>query len=195
MYTISTPCLPVMPDHINLVFLSATTPNMVDFSEWVGTTKRKNVYVISTTRRPVPLEHFAYAAGMLGRVMDASGNFNGAAAVAVSAAAKEARERGTVRQARQPKARQSKQPNRQALARKAAATAGVKKVATGGQHGVRGLVRTLASPEFDLLPVIVFSFSKRKCAECADRLGALDLLPDRRAKSAGEPCWCACITF
>ena len=197
-----------MPDHINLVFLSATTPNMVEFSEWVGTTKRKNVYVISTLKRPVPLEHFAYAAGSIGKVMDATGHFNAAALAAVAAAAKEAEEkgkgqgarsggrgrgggsggRGIGRQAQQSKAKQKQKlhaaANKKAAAKRAATAAGVRKVGAGGQHGIRGLVQTLASADFDLLPVIIFSFSKRKCAECAERLGTLDLLPDKRGKSA-----------
>ena len=30
-------------------------------SDWVGRTKRKKVYVISTMKRPTPLEHYLYA--------------------------------------------------------------------------------------------------------------------------------------
>jgi superfamily II RNA helicase len=47
----------MLPDRVNLIFLSATTPNALEFSEWVGRTKRKKVYVISTNKRPVPLHH------------------------------------------------------------------------------------------------------------------------------------------
>jgi superfamily II RNA helicase len=48
----------LLPDKINLIFLSATTPNTLEFSDWIGRTKRRKVYVISTPKRPVPLQHF-----------------------------------------------------------------------------------------------------------------------------------------
>jgi antiviral helicase SKI2 len=32
--------------------LSATVPNIVDFADWVGRTKRKKIFVISTLKRP-----------------------------------------------------------------------------------------------------------------------------------------------
>lgn len=47
----------MLPAHVNLVLLSATVPNVMDFADWVGRTKRKVVYVTGTTQRPVPLEH------------------------------------------------------------------------------------------------------------------------------------------
>lgn len=40
--------------------LSATVPNTLEFANWVGKTKRKKVWVISTPKRPVPLQHFLY---------------------------------------------------------------------------------------------------------------------------------------
>jgi len=50
----------MLPDHVNIVMLSATVPNAKEFGEWVGRTKRKKVYVVSTVKRPVPLEHYLY---------------------------------------------------------------------------------------------------------------------------------------
>lgn len=50
----------LLPDHVNIIMLSATVPNALEFSNWVGLTKRKKVYVISTLKRPVPLKHFLY---------------------------------------------------------------------------------------------------------------------------------------
>lgn len=37
--------------------LSATVPNAIEFANWVGRTKRRSVYVVSTMKRPVPLVH------------------------------------------------------------------------------------------------------------------------------------------
>ncbi|GFR45797.1 hypothetical protein Agub_g7252, partial [Astrephomene gubernaculifera] len=55
----------MLPPHITLVLLSATVPNVMDFADWVGRTKRKVIHVTGTTKRPVPLEHSLYHAGEL----------------------------------------------------------------------------------------------------------------------------------
>ena len=47
----------MLPAHVNLILLSATVPNVMEFADWVGRTKRKRIYVTGTTKRPVPLEH------------------------------------------------------------------------------------------------------------------------------------------
>ncbi|KAK3257416.1 hypothetical protein CYMTET_33495, partial [Cymbomonas tetramitiformis] len=43
----------MLPEHVNLVLLSATVPNVFDFADWVGRTKQKHVYVTGTLRRPI----------------------------------------------------------------------------------------------------------------------------------------------
>ncbi len=53
----------MLPEHVNLVLLSATVPNVMEFADWVGRTKRKKLWVTGTTRRPVPLEHVLYYGG------------------------------------------------------------------------------------------------------------------------------------
>jgi antiviral helicase SKI2 len=50
----------LLPDHVCIVMLSATVPNYLEFANWVGKTKRKKVYVISTAKRPIPLQHYLY---------------------------------------------------------------------------------------------------------------------------------------
>ena len=55
----------MLPAHVNLVLLSATVPNVMEFADWVGRTKRKLIYVTGTTKRPVPLEHNLYYDGQL----------------------------------------------------------------------------------------------------------------------------------
>uniref|UniRef100_A0AAG5CTW2 Helicase SKI2W n=1 Tax=Anopheles atroparvus TaxID=41427 RepID=A0AAG5CTW2_ANOAO len=50
----------LLPDHVCIVMLSATVPNTLEFANWVGKTKQKRVYVVSTAKRPVPLEHYLY---------------------------------------------------------------------------------------------------------------------------------------
>lgn len=50
----------MLPGHITLVMLSATIPNSLEFSEWVGRTRNQCVCVISTDKRAVPLEFVLY---------------------------------------------------------------------------------------------------------------------------------------
>ncbi|XP_048756340.2 SKI2 subunit of superkiller complex protein-like isoform X2 [Ostrea edulis] len=50
----------MLPQHVNIILLSATVPNTLEFAAWIGRTKKKKIYVISTLKRPVPLEHHLY---------------------------------------------------------------------------------------------------------------------------------------
>nr|POE89814.1 putative atp-dependent rna helicase [Quercus suber] len=50
----------MLPEHVTLICLSATVPNTYEFASWVGRTKKKDIYVISTPKRPVPLEHYLW---------------------------------------------------------------------------------------------------------------------------------------
>lgn len=59
----------LLPSHVNIVMLSATVPNTVEFATWVGRTKGRKMYVISTLKRPVPLEHYLYT-GSTGKTKD-----------------------------------------------------------------------------------------------------------------------------
>lgn len=53
----------LLPDHVSIVMLSATVPNTLMFADWVGKIKKKKVFVISTLKRPVPLQHYLYIGG------------------------------------------------------------------------------------------------------------------------------------
>lgn len=59
----------LLPDHVNIIMLSATVPNAMELANWVGNTKKRKVYVISTLKRPVPLMHYLYT-GTGGRSKD-----------------------------------------------------------------------------------------------------------------------------
>lgn len=50
----------LLPQHISLVLLSATVENIPDFADWLGRTRNRKTYVIYTTKRPVPLEHYLF---------------------------------------------------------------------------------------------------------------------------------------
>lgn len=65
----------MLPDHVKYILLSATVPNTFEFANWVGRTKQKDIYVISTPKRPVPLEIFVSAKNQLFKVVDANRRF------------------------------------------------------------------------------------------------------------------------
>ncbi|CAG8959845.1 hypothetical protein HYFRA_00001754 [Hymenoscyphus fraxineus] len=65
----------MLPEHVTLILLSATVPNTYEFASWVGRTKRKDIYVISTPKRPVPLEHYIWADKGIHKIVDANKKF------------------------------------------------------------------------------------------------------------------------
>lgn len=65
----------MLPDHIKYILLSATVPNTFEFANWVGRTKQKDIYVISTPKRPVPLEISIWAKNNLYKAVDAQRRF------------------------------------------------------------------------------------------------------------------------
>lgn len=66
----------MLPDHVKYILLSATVPNTFEFANWVGRTKQKDIYVISTPKRPVPLEIFISAKDSLFKVVDSQRVFS-----------------------------------------------------------------------------------------------------------------------
>ncbi|CAH1423609.1 unnamed protein product [Lactuca virosa] len=60
----------MLPRHINFVLLSATVPNTIDFADWIGRTKQKQIRVTGTTKRPVPLEHCLFYSGELYKICE-----------------------------------------------------------------------------------------------------------------------------
>lgn len=65
----------MLPEHVTLILLSATVPNTYEFASWVGRTKKKNIYVISTAKRPVPLEHYLWAGKGMHKIVDSNKRF------------------------------------------------------------------------------------------------------------------------
>ncbi|KAL5107967.1 Helicase SKI2W [Taenia crassiceps] len=51
----------LLPQHVLLVLLSATLPNALEFADWLGRIRGgATIHVCQTHRRPVPLEHHVY---------------------------------------------------------------------------------------------------------------------------------------
>ncbi|KAL2136536.1 hypothetical protein VTI74DRAFT_3081 [Chaetomium olivicolor] len=65
----------MLPEHVSLILLSATVPNTHEFASWVGRTKQKDIYVISTPKRPVPLEHYLWGNKNIYKIVDSEKKF------------------------------------------------------------------------------------------------------------------------
>ena len=65
----------MLPEHVTLILLSATVPNTYEFASWVGRTKKKDIYVISTPKRPVPLEHYLWGGKEMFKIVDSEKRF------------------------------------------------------------------------------------------------------------------------
>lgn len=65
----------MLPEHVTLILLSATVPNTHEFASWVGRTKKKDIYVISTPKRPVPLEHYLWGGKDKFKIVDSGKRF------------------------------------------------------------------------------------------------------------------------
>ena len=152
----------MLPEHVNMIFLSATTPNMVEFSEWIGRTKEKEVFVISTYKRPVPLEHYVYYDKKKYLVMDAGGSFLNSAYKKVNALVTGKEDKSTKADKKKKKPTGKKtQPKQKRQKRNA------------GKSDWTGLVKHLTTE--NLLPCVVFSFSKKVCMGSARLLLTEDL--------------------
>jgi antiviral helicase SKI2 len=65
----------MLPDHVKFILLSATVPNTYEFANWIGRTKHKDIYVISTPKRPIPLEINVWGKSKLTKIIDADRKF------------------------------------------------------------------------------------------------------------------------
>ncbi|KAI0304630.1 antiviral helicase [Russula brevipes] len=182
----------MLPDHVNIILLSATVPNAKEFADWVGRTKKKDIYVIYTAKRPVPLEHYLYASREMYKIVDAGGQFIGQGYRDAGGALKRKQEKEREAaglpplqrlgaRAAAPQRGQRGGPTSRAGQRGAPARAasvhrggGPSRPLRQGEQGVYihliGLLRKNA-----LLPVVIFTFSKKKCEQNAGTLTNLDL--------------------
>ncbi|KAM8885057.1 superkiller complex protein 2 [Synchiropus picturatus] len=149
----------MLPDHVGIIFLSATVPNALEFSEWIGRIKKKQIYVISTSKRPVPLEHFLYTGNSTKTekekflLLDAEGKFlNKGHSAAVDAI----------------KSRASK--HSQTFGAK-----GTPRYTSASQDRSVWLTLLNYLSKQHMTPVIAFIFSRSRCDDNAAGLNALDL--------------------
>ncbi|KAF8203919.1 antiviral helicase [Pholiota molesta] len=175
----------MLPDHVNIILLSATVPNTKEFADWVGRTKKKDIYVISTPQRPVPLEHYLYAGREMYKIVDAQRNF-------LALGYKEAGEALRRKQDKEreaaglPPVQRVGARARRAPARGGRGAAPPPRGRGGGGGGPPRTMHTAADKNLyvhllghlrkkALLPVVVFTFSKKRCEENAATLTNADL--------------------
>ena len=188
----------MLPEHVTLILLSATVPNTYEFASWVGRTKKKDIYVISTPRRPVPLEHYLWAGKEMHKVVDENKKFLEKgwkeANIAMSGRDKlkldgqtngnaDARIVGSTRGGRGQQQRGGQQRGGSQQRGRANPNRGTGNIARTGRGGGRTsaaqdknvwvhLVQHLK--KHDLLPACIFVFSKKRCEQNADGLSNLD---------------------
>ncbi|KAI8425129.1 hypothetical protein MSG28_006974 [Choristoneura fumiferana] len=149
----------LLPAHVSIVMLSATVPNTLQFADWVGRTKKRRVYVVSTPKRPVPLCHYLYT-GSGGKsknerflVIDQDGNFR-LRGYNDAVEAKKARENDFKKHFGPKGGKQFMNP-------KAEQTMWVAFIDHLRQN--------------DKLPVVAFTLSRNRCDQNADNLMSVDL--------------------
>jgi antiviral helicase SKI2 len=184
----------MLPDHVNLILLSATVPNTKEFANWVGRTKKKDIYVIATPKRPVPLEHYIWASKQMFKIVNAQKTF-------LMQGWKDANDSLQKKKDTRPSVVPSNQrggPNARGGQRGGPAQRGgppQRGGRGGGQRGHQKAVVPRSAPgamrsaaqdkniwvhlvqhlkKENLLPACIFVFSKKRCEENADALSNID---------------------
>ncbi|PFH52329.1 hypothetical protein AMATHDRAFT_57402 [Amanita thiersii Skay4041] len=179
----------MLPEHVNIILLSATVPNTKEFADWVGRTKKKDIYVISTPQRPVPLEHYLYAGRDMYKIVSADRNFITQgykdAGEAVKRKQDKEREAAGLPPIHKVGANAGRGNQRGAQNRGGRAVA----MPLRGSRGGKAISRTMHTAldknlyvhllghlkKNGLLPAVVFTFSKKRCEENAATLNNADL--------------------
>ncbi|KAI4290502.1 MAG: hypothetical protein L6R35_000226 [Caloplaca aegaea] len=194
----------MLPQHVILILLSATVPNTYEFASWVGRTKKKDIYVISTPKRPVPLEHFLWAGKAMHKIVDADKRFldqgwkeaNAAmsgkdhvkltASMGSPTAGRGASHTGRARGGQAPRGvihtavgqRGNGQPRGRGQSQRGAGN--IARTGRGGGRTTAAQDRNVwvhliqHLRKHELLPACIFVFSKKRCEEDAEALSNLD---------------------
>ncbi|XP_057289644.1 SKI2 subunit of superkiller complex protein-like [Hydractinia symbiolongicarpus] len=149
----------MLPSHVGIILLSATVPNTLEFASWIGKTKKKEVYVVQTKKRPVPLEHYLYTGNSnktsneLFCILDQKGKF---IIEGYRAAVQAKKERAS----------------------KADENYGPKGIRQGNPKLDRNIWLSVVQmlKKKDQLPVVAFTLSKKKCDANADMVKSIDLV-------------------
>jgi antiviral helicase SKI2 len=147
----------MLPPHVRIVMLSATVPNYMEFSNWVGRVRNQKVFVQITYKRPVPLEHLVYVSGEFVKLVDADGTLN-------------------VQNYQQAKRDLEKAMNEKGKFDKGKKFKAKKKFARSEDQQYKDLILDLQKK--DLLPCVIFAFSRDKVDKRAEKLSIVSLIND-----------------
>lgn len=172
-------CLVLMPPAVRLVMLSATIDQPAAFASWIGEMKRVPCWLLATSYRIVPLVHALLTPGLPVAAATPSGD------TAYGIVLKQSDEapfnveayRGWLRdRAAAAKAGDDWKQTVKDARKAGESAAGLKgKVkAVSFQHQLNEAVANLKTR--DLLPALVFSFSRKECERFAKHLSAGDLV-------------------
>lgn len=193
----------MLPEHVTLILLSATVPNTYEFASWVGRTKKKDIYVISTAKRPIPLEHYLWAGKGMHKIVTADKKFvdngwkdandilSGKDKKAPPPKEAVATGRGSGGRGGPPARGQNQRGRGQPNGARGGGSRGSGPPAARGRGNIartgRGGGRTTAAQDRniwvhliqflrtkELLPACIFVFSKKRCEENAEALSNLD---------------------
>ncbi|WRX33604.1 DEAD/DEAH box helicase domain - like 8 [Theobroma cacao] len=187
----------MLPKHINIILLSATVPNTIEFADWIGRTKQKKIRVTGTTKRPVPLEHCLFYSGELYKICESetfislglkaakdaykkknSNAISGGTASYTGSSAVHDGARGQKREISN-RGKQNKHSGPQNLGHYSGTGWGNQ--GSGGGQNSWGSRRSAWLMLIDklskqsLLPVVIFGFSKNQCDKSADSISGTDL--------------------
>lgn len=190
----------MLPRHVNIILLSATVPNTMEFADWIGRTKRKKIRVTGTTQRPVPLEHCLFYSGEIYRVCESEKFISQGVKSAKDAFKKKtslphggssgsyaghsSNHEGVRGEKREnfSRAKQNKHSSSQNLGKHTGIGGGHQ--SNGSSQNNWGMRRSEASlwlqlinklSNKSLLPVVIFCFSKNRCDKSADNIPGTDL--------------------
>ncbi|KAL4466349.1 hypothetical protein ABPG72_001027 [Tetrahymena utriculariae] len=194
----------LLPEYIGLVMLSATVPNHMDFANWVGRTKQRKIYVQKTLHRPVPLEHSIYYDGKIFVIKSANEGFNQENFEKINKYLKEQEiNKKNVVNAKD-KFKQEKKDKEiyknTNLSQNAKAKQKfiqekfIKKTTKTNKSGGNGTLTEAQQvknvlkycQKNDLLPCVVFAFSKNTIKQLSESLGSLNLITHEESKQIEE---------
>uniref|UniRef100_A0A914W8B0 Superkiller viralicidic activity 2-like 2 n=1 Tax=Plectus sambesii TaxID=2011161 RepID=A0A914W8B0_9BILA len=140
----------LLPDNVHYVFLSATIPNARQFAEWVCFLHNQPCHVVYTDYRPTPLQHFIYPAGGDGlyEVVNINNEFREDKFMQAMSGLKDTGDGGR---------------------------GGVQRGKRGGTRGESNVVKIIRTiKDRDMVPCIVFSFSRKDCEAYATSMKDMD---------------------
>ncbi|XP_010928932.1 DExH-box ATP-dependent RNA helicase DExH11 isoform X2 [Elaeis guineensis] len=184
----------MLPRHVNIVLLSATVPNTMEFADWIGRTKQKKIRVTGTIKRPVPLEHCLFYSGELYKICEGDAFLPQGLRAAKDAykrksssivGGKSGTKLGAPTSVGATQVRQHDNSGRDKIQKhfkhqvvdNLSGTSGGHQNSWGSRRSESSLWLLLINKlsKKSLLPVVIFCFSKNRCDKSADNMTGMDL--------------------